>query len=139
MASAATFFAPIPDPQSPIPNPCPPIPNRAPTHRFFQSLRCAILLVMTETERTHWEETFAHWGARLRGWGLDELAATLLEVAEPLAPVGAQALYVAQPALGLFWGRDEIGRLATLLEDPANLAWLRAHLTDPDADEDKTA
>jgi len=72
------------------------------------------------------------WGDRLRAWGLDGLASALLEAAEPLSPLGAQALYVAQPALGVFLPRESVGRWARLLEDPANLARLRARLLGPD-------
>ncbi len=72
------------------------------------------------------------WGDRLRAWGLDGLAAALLDAAEPLSPLGAQALYVAQPALGVFVPGESVGRWARLLEDPANLARLRARLFGPD-------
>lgn len=87
-----------------------------------------------ETDRAHWESRLAPWRARLRAWGLEDLAAALLEAAEPLSLLGAQALYLAQPALGLLLPTDDVGRWARLLEDPANLAWLRERLSRPDPD-----
>jgi hypothetical protein len=86
----------------------------------------------SETDRTHWETRLARWGDRLRAWGMEGLAAALLEAAEPLSPLGAQALYVAQPALGIFLPADDIGQWARLLEDPASVARLRARLFPPD-------
>ncbi len=70
------------------------------------------------------------WSARLRAAGLDGLVGILLDIAEPLGPFGAQALWMAQPALGLLTSADEIDELARLLDDPVGMAWLRAELTD---------
>lgn len=86
--------------------------------------------------RMRWENRLAGWGERLRAWGLDGLVAALLEAAEPLGPLGAQALYVAQPALGVFLPAESVGRWARALEDPATLAWLRAGLTAANPDEE---
>jgi hypothetical protein len=86
-----------------------------------------------ETDRTllrsRWESRLAVWQTRLHAWGLEGVVAALLEAAEPLGPLGAQALYVAQPTLGLFLSREAVGQWAHLLEDPANVAWLRDRLT----------
>ncbi|MCC7452003.1 MAG: hypothetical protein IT324_31650 [Anaerolineae bacterium] len=68
------------------------------------------------------------WSAQLRSAGLDGLVGTLLDAAEPLGPLGAQLLWIAQPALGLLTPADEIDELARLLDDPAGMAWLRAEL-----------
>ncbi|NPV67641.1 MAG: hypothetical protein HPY64_10890 [Anaerolineae bacterium] len=86
--------------------------------------------------RKRWENRLAVWGERLRAWGLEGLVAALLEAAEPLGPLGAQALYVAQPALGVFLPAESVGRWARALEDPATLAWLRAGLTAANPDEE---
>jgi hypothetical protein len=74
----------------------------------------------------------AEWSARLRATGLDDLAGAFLGAAEPFGPLGAQLLWVAQPALGLLLPREEIGDLACLLDDPAGMAWLRSELTGGD-------
>jgi hypothetical protein len=63
-------------------------------------------------QRTYWSE----WADFLRKWGMEGPAAWLLEAGAPLAPVGAQLLYVGQP---LFGGpsRGALGALAGMLED----------------------
>ncbi|MBN2472126.1 MAG: hypothetical protein JXN59_15495 [Anaerolineae bacterium] len=78
--------------------------------------------------RTDWDARLAAWGARLRARGLDGLAAALLDAAEPLSPLGAQVLYVAQPTLGVFFPGQAVTRWARLLEDPATVARVRARL-----------
>jgi hypothetical protein len=55
---------------------------------------------------------------RLRAWGLDGLAAALLEQAGPAAFLGAQALHFTAPVLGLLMPGDSVTALARLLEDP---------------------
>lgn len=70
----------------------------------------------------------AQWGARLHAAGLGGLMAALLDAAEPLAPLGAQALWVAQPALGLLLSRDAVADLARVLDAPGGVAWLREQL-----------
>ncbi len=84
--------------------------------------------------RTRWESRLSNWRVRLRAWGLDGLVAALLEAFEPLSPLGAQVLYVAQPTLGLFVSRDSVGQWARLLEDPSNMVWLRERLTQDERD-----
>ena len=71
----------------------------------------------------------------MRAARLDGLARLLLEAAEPLGPLGAQVLYVAQPTLGLLVPREEVASLARLLDAPDGMAWLRVQLTGPDGDE----
>ena len=85
--------------------------------------------MVDDTERAQLEARLIASGKRLRAWGLEGLAAALLEAAEPLSMLGAQALYLAQPALGVFLPSGTVGRWARLLEDPANLAWMRERLT----------
>jgi hypothetical protein len=55
-----------------------------------------------------------------------------LDVAEPLSPLGAQLLWIAQPTLGLMVPRQEIAALARLLEQPDGMAWVREQLTGMD-------
>lgn len=61
------------------------------------------------------------WARHLRAWGLNGLAATLLESAGPAAFLGAQALYFASPTLTPFAPEAEITALADWLEDPLAL------------------
>ena len=83
--------------------------------------------------RTRLQRRFAAWSVRLRATGLDDLASAFLGAAEPFGPLGAQLLWIAQPALGLLLPGDEIGDLACLLDDPAGMAWLRSELTGGDS------
>jgi hypothetical protein len=87
---------------------------------------------MGHHDEAHQDMRLAQWGARLRGWGLEGLAAALLEAATPLSPLGAQLLYVAQPALGLFLPSERVGQLARSLEDPATVSHWRAQLFEPE-------
>lgn len=80
----------------------------------------------------HWARRLARWSQRLRVARLDGLAGALLDAAEPLGPLGAQVLWIAQPALGLFVPRSEIDALARVLDQPGGIAWLREQLTGPD-------
>ena len=84
------------------------------------------------SEAEHWADRLARWSQRLHAARLDGLAGVLLDAAEPLSPLGAQLLWIAQPALGLVVPREEIASLARLLDEPGGLAWLRAHLVGPD-------
>ena len=72
------------------------------------------------------------WALRLRAVGLDGFVSALLDAAEPLGPLGAQMLWVAQPTLKLFMPTREIDGLAELLDDPEGMIWLRQILTEPD-------
>jgi hypothetical protein len=65
------------------------------------------------------------WGAWLHRAGLDGLASALLDALDPLAPLGAQVLYIAQPTLSLFGSRQAAGDLAHILETPGGIDWLR--------------
>lgn len=64
----------------------------------------------------------------LKARGLDTAALTFLEVGQPLAFIGGQLLWLAQPALGLLWPKVEVRQLAQLLEDPAAVRRLMAAL-----------
>ena len=69
----------------------------------------------------------------LRQHGLHTAALTLLEVGQPLAFIGGQLLWLAQPALALFWPSSQVCQLAQLMEDPAAVAALRQHLAADEA------
>ncbi len=85
-----------------------------------------------QLERLH--RRIEGWAGRLRAAGLDGLVGALLGAAAPLAPLGAQVLWVAQPALSLVMPRAEIDTLARALEDPTELAWLRERMEGPGDD-----
>ncbi len=77
-----------------------------------------------------------HWDSltrRLRAWGLNGVAASLLEASGPLTVLGAQALYFANPFLTPFAAEDDVTALAHLLEDPAAVQRL-AHRLAEEAD-----
>lgn len=61
------------------------------------------------------------------GWGSTVVA--VLENGQPLAFLGGQALWVAEPALSLLFDQEIIRRLALLLEDPTAVEMLVQHLT----------
>ncbi|MBN1563927.1 MAG: hypothetical protein JXA10_08810 [Anaerolineae bacterium] len=82
-----------------------------------------------------WPERFTRWGERLRAARLDHLVGALLDIAEPLGPLGAQLLWVAQPTLGLFVAHTEIDSLARWLDEPDGVARLRAHLLELDVEQ----
>jgi hypothetical protein len=81
-----------------------------------------------------WADRLARWSGRLRSAHLDGLVSTFLEAAEPLSPLGAQFLWIAQPALGLFVQRDDLASLARLLDEPGGMAWLREQLVESDGE-----
>ena len=53
------------------------------------------------------------WADNLARFKAKNLTAWLLEIGEPLMPIGAQLLYIGQP----FLGYDRVNDLAHLLED----------------------
>lgn len=96
---------------------------------FLSGKSYAILTTMNDQPLdSEFAQNAVRWQAWLQKHGLEGLADALLEAGEPLAPIGAQLLYVAQPALSLVAPREVIGRWARLLETPGGLAWLREQL-----------
>ena len=57
------------------------------------------------------------WAFKLHQWGLEDLVASFLEAAGPLALIGAQLVYVGQPLLRGLDGADHFQALAKVLED----------------------
>ena len=55
---------------------------------------------------------------KLHAWGMNNLAATLLESGGPLSFLGAQALYMVAPLLGPLTPDNDAMALAQILEDP---------------------
>jgi hypothetical protein len=58
------------------------------------------------------------WVNRLRQWGMQEFAASVLEATGPINLVGAQLVYVSQPLLDGLFPAGHLRALATLLEEP---------------------
>ncbi len=76
------------------------------------------------------EELVDQIAERVRRWGVSGLVGALLESIRPIAFIGGQALWVAQPALGLMMDTEQVAEYARLLEQPDTLALLRARLED---------
>jgi len=58
------------------------------------------------------------WAETLHRWGMREVAAIMMEAAEPLNFVGAQAVYLGQPFLNAIFPEDHVTALANLLDSP---------------------
>jgi len=63
-------------------------------------------------QHTYWPQ----WADFLKKWEMEGFAAWLIEAGAPLAPVGAQLLYVGQPLFPPPTGAG-LGALAAMLED----------------------
>ena len=70
------------------------------------------------------------WIQHVKARGLGDALSTALDVLEPLGPLGAQALWVAQPVLGLVIAHDVLDDLAEALEAPGGVERLRQLLED---------
>ncbi|MBZ0306846.1 MAG: hypothetical protein K8I82_12325 [Anaerolineae bacterium] len=68
------------------------------------------------------------WREHLQHVGLLDFAGLLLDVAEPLSPIGAQLLWVAQPALSLLIAPEKVASWAETLQDPQQVARFREQL-----------
>jgi hypothetical protein len=73
---------------------------------------------------------YDEWVQQAKARGLGHFLSTALDVLEPLGPLGAQAVWISQPALGLFVPRDMLGALAEALEQPGGIQRLREQLED---------
>ncbi len=89
---------------------------------------------LADTPPTARPDPALEWAAALRARGWGEALLTALEAFEPLMPIGAQMLWIAQPALDLFGGGAVAGALARLLETPEGIAALRSRLGADDAE-----
>ncbi len=74
------------------------------------------------------------WIKQASARGLDNALGVALDVLEPLGPLGAQVLWVLQPAFGLFGARKAVGDIAAALEEPGGVDKLR-RLLDSELDE----
>lgn len=70
------------------------------------------------------------WIVTIKSRGLGGAARIALDTVAPFGPLGAQLLWIAQPA-GAFLGLSgAIDKLAHILEDPAEIEKLRQQLED---------
>lgn len=70
---------------------------------------------------------------RLKGWGLANLAASLLESSGPFVTLAAQGLYVGAPLLNGIAPRDKLGVWSQTFERPELTAELVRELRKADA------
>ncbi len=70
------------------------------------------------------------WIDSLKVRGGAPYALLTLDVIEPIAPVLAQVMWMAQPLAGLWGGREDTRDLAELLEAPDGIDRLRRRLAD---------
>ncbi len=69
---------------------------------------------LAQTEQTYW----SRWTQTLQQWGLEHVAAALLEGAGPLNLLLAQGVYLGSPFFQRSGDSAQIQALAQLLEDP---------------------
>lgn len=60
--------------------------------------------------------------------GLREVALVMLHASQPLSFIGGQFLWIAQPALSIVFPKQQLAQVALLLEEPAAVQCLIAHL-----------
>jgi hypothetical protein len=63
---------------------------------------------------------------KAQGWG--NILSAALDALEPFGVLSAQALWVLQPALGIFVSREALSGVARALEEPGELERLREQL-----------
>ena len=73
-----------------------------------------------------------HIATTLKQRGLHSAALALLEAGQPLAFIGSQLLWVAQPTMALLWPSSQVKQWSQILEDPAALDALKVRLAHAD-------
>lgn len=73
------------------------------------------------------------WIEQVRIRNLNGILGIALDIIEPLGPLGAQLLWIAQPVMGLLGAHNLVGEIARMVETPEGIAQLRQML-----DEDVT-
>lgn len=71
--------------------------------------------------------------ATLKQQGLHATALAFLEAGQPLAFIGSQLLWLAQPALTLLWPKVDLGQLAAIMEEPTAVRALMHRLATDEA------
>lgn len=89
---------------------------------FVQFQPCAILNLMKDySERPAWAQS-------IHAHGLDGALHVVLDVLEPLGPLGAQLVWITQPALAMWFPRETLQKLAETLEMPGGFEQIRQQL-----------
>ncbi|MFN8375825.1 MAG: hypothetical protein U0694_23505 [Anaerolineae bacterium] len=68
------------------------------------------------------------WLRTIKAHGWENIFSAVLDVLEPFGALGAQALWVLQPALSILVSREALGSIAQALEEPDELQRLREEL-----------
>jgi hypothetical protein len=74
------------------------------------------------------------WVDKAKKHGFGNILSLVLDGLKPLGPLGAQLLWILQPASGLFGWRKAIGELAETLEEPDGIDQLQQRLHEETAD-----
>lgn len=74
------------------------------------------------------EPTVPEWVEQAKARGLGHALSVALDVLEPLGPLGAQVLWVAQPLLGIMVSSEALSSMAQALEEPGGIERLRQQL-----------
>ncbi len=77
---------------------------------------------MMKSSREFWHR----WAESLRRYQLQDITASFLEAANPLALLGAQILYFSNG----FIGNDQLNAIATMLEDESETQAFASYLTE---------
>jgi hypothetical protein len=72
--------------------------------------------------------TVHHMREVVHRWGMVEIVDAFLAASAPLAPLGAQLLYVLQPTVRIFTQTQTLNAWANLLESRSGITWLRSEL-----------
>ncbi len=80
---------------------------------------------MTPTSTSQDDRT---WTARLRRWGVDDLAPVFVEVLRPFGAIAGQLLTLASPLLTTFVDADRLDQVVETLDDPDRLDQLLRNL-----------
>jgi hypothetical protein len=68
------------------------------------------------------------WVNGVRARGLDDAVNLMLDILEPMGPLGAQILWFTQPVTRLFGWHKAVGIVAQALEEPEGILRLRQRL-----------
>ena len=68
------------------------------------------------------------WLQQVKAHGWENIVSAALDALEPFGVLSAQALWILQPALGLFIPREALSSVALALEEPDELERLREQL-----------
>jgi hypothetical protein len=74
--------------------------------------------------------TESDWIKQIKARGLGGAFSVLLDIIEPLGPLGAQILWVAQPTLRVFGAGETLDHVAQALEEPGGIGRIRSLLND---------